>query len=272
MAVGAKPVFVDVNEDGLMRTDLIEELINEKTKAILPVHLYGQSENVEELKSICQKNNLFLVEDACQAHGSQIQGKKTGSFGNIGCFSFYPTKNLGAFGDGGAICTDDDDLAKNCRQIRDYGQAKKYVHSTYGLNSRLDELQAALLRTKLKYLEADIERRKEIAQIYREKLAEINEVDVIGLKTWENNNFHLFVIKNKKRDELQRYLSQQKIPTLIHYPKIIPDQPIFKNKYQSIPVSQARKLIEQILSLPNHPQMSNDQVEYVCRKIREFFD
>lgn len=272
LAVGAKPVFVDTTDQGLLNLDLVEKQITQKTKAILPVHLYGQSENCDELLRICQKYKLFLIEDACQAHGTQIGGKMAGSFGDAGCFSFYPTKNLGALGDGGAIATNDDELAAKCRMIRDYGQEKKYLHCESGLNSRLDELQAAVLRTKLKYLDTDNARRREMAEIYRENLLKIKGVEMIGLPTWENNNFHLVVIKVKNRDGLQDYLSTKGIATLVHYPLTIPDQPLFKGKYKSADLPVARKLVKEILSLPCHSFMTNDQAITVCEKINEFLN
>lgn len=271
MAVGAKPVFTDVNDDGLMQVEMVETLITNKTKAILPVHLYGQPVNLGVLQTICAKHNLFLLEDACQAHGSQLDGRKLGSFGDMAAFSFYPTKNLGAFGDGGAIVTNNDGLAEKCRQIRDYGQSGKYKHAVYGLNSRLDELQAAILRTKLKYLDEDNARRRKIALIYGERLSGFKNLHLLGQDSWEGNNFHLMVIRSKRRDDLKEYLKEQGIPTLIHYPSTIPDQPVFAKKWGAGKIENARKIVGEVLSLPCHPQMTEDEVELVCRKIREFF-
>jgi dTDP-4-amino-4,6-dideoxygalactose transaminase len=271
LAVGAKPIFVDVNENGLLNLDLIESQINQKTKAILPVHLYGQNDDLARLKLICHQHNLALIEDACQAHGTAINGKKAGSYGDIGCFSFYPTKNLGALGDGGAITTNRDDLANKCRQIRDYGQIKKYVHQSFGINSRLDEMQAAFLRTKLKHLDKDNQRRRVIAELYRNSLKKLTEVEIIGLPTWENNNFHLMVIKTNRRDQLHQFLNEALIPTLIHYPRIIPDQPLFKDRYKNLDLPVARKLCDQVLSLPCHPFLTDEQVKFIGKKIVEFF-
>lgn len=271
LAVGAKPVFVDVTSSGLLDPQKIEHAITPQTKAIIPVHLYGQPIDLDFFVKICQKNNLLLLEDACQAHGSSFQGKKLGTFGKLGCFSFYPTKNLGAFGDGGAIITDDDKLADLCRKIRDYGQEDKYLHTVYGLNSRLDEIQAAILRVKLKYLDQNNKKRQKLAKRYKENLQGINAIEIIKPISWEENNFHLFVIKTERRDELQQFLISNGIITLIHYPITIPDQPCLKKEYGKIKIPKAREFVNQVLSLPCNPLMSEDDIDFVSKKIKNFF-
>lgn len=271
MAVGAEPVFVDINENGQINEDLIEKAITKKTKAVLPVHLYGQPANVEKIKSICKKYNLFLIEDSAQAHGTKLNGKKVGMFGDVACWSFYPTKNLGAIGDGGAITTNDPKLAKICSEIRDYGQESKYVHTRFGLNSRLDELQAAILREKLKFLDKDNGKRREIAKKYIEKLKNIKDLEIVLPKKIDDSIFHLFVIKTKDRDELKKYLADNGIPSLIHYPITIPDQPMFKGGYKDVDIPVARKFVNEILSLPCHPFMDTEDVDYVSSKIKEYF-
>jgi len=208
IAVGAEPVFVDVKENGQIDENQIEKAITKKTKAVLPVHLYGQPANVEKIKNICEKYKLFLVEDSAQAHGTKLNGKKVGTFGEIACYSFYPTKNLGAIGDGGAITTDNPELAKICREIRDYGQESKYVHTRFGLNSRLDELQAAILREKLRFLNKDNETRKMVAKRYVNSLKNIRSIEIVLPEKSDDSIFHLFVIKTKKRDELNLFIIQ----------------------------------------------------------------
>lgn len=270
LAVGATPVFVDVKENGQINEDLIESAITKKTKAVLPVHLYGQPANVKEIKKICKKYNLFLIEDSAQAHGTRLNGKKVGTFGELACYSFYPTKNLGAIGDGGAITTNNSDLAKICYQIRDYGQESKYVHTRFGLNSRLDELQAAILREKLKFLNEDNEKRKEIAKKYMEKLKGAKDVEIVLPQKFEDSIFHLFVIKTEKRDKLKKYLAENGIPSLIHYPVTIPDQPMFNGKYKKIEIPVARKFVNEILSLPCNPFLSLQDVGFVSQRILNF--
>ena len=271
LAVGATPVFVDIKENGQINEDLIEKAITKRTKAVLPVHLYGQPANVEKIKAICKKHKLFLVEDSAQAHGTKLNGKKVGTFGEIACYSFYPTKNLGAIGDSGAITTNDSKLAKICSEIRDYGQENKYVHTRFGLNSRLDELQAAILREKLRFLDKDNETRREIAKRYIDGLKSIKDIEIILPNNLDDSIFHLFVIKTKKRDKLKKYLAENGIPSLIHYPITIPDQTMFKGKYKNLSNPVSRKFIGKILSLPCYPYLSSEDVDYISNKIIDFF-
>lgn len=272
LAVGATPVFVDIKENGQLNENLIKKSITKKTKAIIPVHLYGQPLEIEKIRAICEKHKLFLIEDACQAHGTTFNKVAVGNFGELACYSFYPTKNLGAIGDGGAITTNSDRLVKIIYQIRDYGQESKYRHSRYGLNSRLDELQAAILREKLKFLEKDNDKRREIAKRYRKNLSDIKEIEIVLPNLIGDSNFHLFVIKVNKRDELQEYLKENGVPSLIHYPISIPDQPMFKDKYKSIKIPVARGFVGKILSLPCHPFMRIGEVNYVSAIIDKFFN
>ncbi len=272
LAVGATPVFVDTDKNGLIDASLIEKAITKKTKAILPVHLYGQSVDLNTILKICKKYGIYLIEDACQAHGSTsltTSGsiKNLGTFGIFGCFSFYPTKNLGAFGDGGAIVTDNPKLAQVCREIRDYGQKSKYVHSRMGLNSRLDELHAALLRIKLAHLNSENHSRVNLAKKYIKNLT--GKVEIVTTD-FKHGNFHQFVIRVKKRDLLQKKLQAAGIPTLIHYPITIPDQPFLKNKFNSIAIPEARKFVRETLSLPIHPLLSLKQIDYITSKINSY--
>jgi len=272
LAVGATPVFVDIKENGQLDENLIEKAITKKTKVIMPVHLYGQPLEIEKIKMICKKHKLFLIEDACQAHGTKLNGKIIGRFGDTACYSFYPTKNLGAIGDGGAIVTNNDNLAKILYQIRDYGQESKYKHTRYGLNSRLDELQASILRIKLKYLSEDNLKRRQIAKRYIKNLSKENEIEMILPKNLDDSNFHLFVIKIKKRNELKEFLLKNGVPSLIHYPITIPDQPLFNGKYKNVKLPVVRKFVTEILSLPCHPFMETKEVDYVSRVVKKFFE
>ncbi|AKM83690.1 hypothetical protein A2422_02330 [Candidatus Woesebacteria bacterium RIFOXYC1_FULL_31_51] len=272
MAVDATPIFVDIKENGQLDENLIEKAITKKTKAVMPVHLYGQPLEIEKINDICKKHKLFLIEDACQAHGTKFKGKIAGTFGDISCFSFYPTKNLGAIGDGGAISTNDEKMAKIMYQLRDYGQETKYMHTRYGLNSRLDELQASVLREKLRFLDKDNNKRSLIAKRYVDRLLKNENIKMILPSNFDDSNFHLFVIKTSKRDLLKEYLLKNGIPSLIHYPISIPDQPMFKGRYNNLEIPVTRKLISEILSIPCHPFMQIQEVDYVCKAINEFFN
>lgn len=271
IAVGATPIFVDVNNNGQIESLEIEKLITKRTKAVIPVDLYGQPCEWDKIKALCKKYKLRLIEDSCQAHGSSYKGKKLGTLGEVGCFSFYPTKNLGAFGDGGALVTNSNSLAKKFRQIRDYGQKSKYKHSIYGLNSRLDELHAAVLRVKLKFLDKDNNLRRKIARRYVDLLSKVGDVSLVLPENIDYSNFHIFVIRSSKRDQLKDYLYKSGIQSLIHYPITIPDQPVFQGKYRALKIPKSRKFVKEILSLPCYPSMSYTDVGYVSNKIVEFF-
>jgi len=271
MAVGAKAVFVDTTPGGLINPDLIPEVITKKTRAVLPVHLYGNPVELNNIQAICKKNNLFLIEDTAQAYGTIYNGKKLGTFGELACFSFYPTKNLAALGDGGAIVTNNKELAKICKEIRDYGQNKKYLHVRFGLNSRLDELQAAILNLRLKRLDKENHIRKNIAERYIKNLSKIKQIKIIKPNNLSIPNYHLFVIKTKKRDRLKKFLQKFGVQTLIHFPKIIPDQPFLKKDYPNLDLAIARSFVKTCLSLPCHPKMNIADVDFISSKIKEFF-
>lgn len=281
LAVGASPVFVDTDKNGLINADLIEKAITKKTKAILPVHLYGQAVDLKTILRLCKKYHLQLIEDACQAHGSTALTtsgvtKKLGTFGIFGCFSFYPTKNLGALGDGGVIVTDNPKLALICHETRDYGQSSKYIHSRFGVNSRLDELQAAILRVKLKKLARENKKRVIRAKRYIKNLT--SNIELCLPENIDDCNFHQFVIRVKNREVLQQKLKEHGIPTLIHYPITIPDQPFLKNhlsviaspKGEAISIPEARKFVRETLSLPIHPLLSPKQIDYIALKINSY--
>lgn len=267
---GATPVFVEPDEYFNIDASRIEEKITERTKAILVVHLYGQASNMSKIVRICEKYNLRLVEDCAQAHGAEFKGKKIGTFGDIGCFSFYPSKNLGAFGDAGAITTDDDRIAENVKIFRNYGSEKRYYNKVVGANSRLDEIQAGLLRVRLKYLD-DLTKEKE--QICNRYLSEIkNDVIVLPkLREGATHIWHQFVIRTDYRDELIKYLDKNGIGTIIHYP--IP--PHLSEAYQylnmregELPITE--KYAKTVLSIPLYNGMTMEEQDFVIECINNF--
>lgn len=270
LAVGATPVFVDTDTAGQLDPANVQSAITGKTKCILPVDLYGSCPDYDALNAIALNRGLTILEDACQAHGSTYKNTPLGTLGTIGCFSFYPTKNLGALGDGGAIATGDEVLASKCRQIRDYGQSGKYKHEVYGLNSRLDEIQAALLRLKLNRLRTENQIRSDLAARYQQQLSGISDVTIVRNDPNVISNHHLFVIQTPKRDELQKHLSSLGITTLIHFPTIIPQQPFLKS-LSTPALPNASHFVTQILSLPLHPQLSLASLDFISSSIRQFF-
>ncbi len=268
-AVGATPVFADIDEYHHIDAARIEEKINSRTRAIMPVHLFGQAADIERISEIAKKNSLAIIEDCAQAHGSTYDKKSVGSFG-IGCWSFYPTKNLGCYGDGGAVTTNDDALAEKMRMIRNYGQKNRYEHPVPGLNSRLDEIHAATLSVKLKKLRANNARRNKIANIYKKELGEIAELESPKERLLANHVYHLFVIKTEKRDQLREYLAQKGISTLVHYPIAIHKQDAFAEyNGENLPVTEER--VTKILSLPCHPYLSDKEAHTISKHIRSFF-
>lgn len=267
---GATPVFVEPDEYYNIDATKIEEKITEKTKAVLVVHLYGQASNMKPIVDICKKYNLRLVEDCAQSHGAKFNGKITGTFGDIGCFSFYPSKNLGAFGDAGAIVTNDDQIAEDVRVYRNYGSEKRYYNKVVGTNSRLDEMQAGLLRVRLKHLN---ELSEEKARICSRYLSELNDDSFELPRTREGAThiWHQFVIKSDKRDELQQYLDEKNIGTIIHYP--IP--PHLSEAYQylglrvgTLPITE--RYAKSVLSIPLYNGMTEDEQNWVIEVLNQF--
>jgi dTDP-4-amino-4,6-dideoxygalactose transaminase len=266
---GAKPVFVEPQLDTYNINPLeIEKHITKKTKAIIPVHLYGQVAAIDEINKIAKKHKLFVVEDSAQAHGAIHNGVKTGGLGDAAGFSFYPGKNLGAFGDCGAVVTNNSDIAKQAKMLRNYGSEQKYIHTLKGFNSRLDEMQAAFLRVKLKKLDRWTAERRKIAMQYQKgitnplivKPAVLNELAHV---------WHLYVVRCERRDELVKYLATKEILTLSHYPISISKQ-ICYNDYanKSMPISE--KIASEVVSLPLWVGMSNEEIEYVINAVEEF--
>lgn len=269
--VGAKPVFVDIDSKSFnIDASKIEQAITKKTKAILPVHLYGQMADMALIMKIAKRYRLLVIEDCAQAHGAEYKGKKAGSFGDCGAFSFYPSKNLGAFGDGGCIITNNAKLAEKIRSLRDYGQQGRYNHIYLGFNSRLDELQAAILKVKLKHLDNWNDRRRQLAKIYNQLLNEAEVVQPVELKGYFHI-YHLYVVRTKKRDELKEYLLKQGVKTEIHYPKVLYRQPFYINfSRNKNSCSIAEKYCQEILSLPLYPELTIEQVKYICQAIKKF--
>lgn len=269
--LGAKPVFVDVDDSYLMDVDQLKEKITPNTKAIIPVHLFGQVANMTKIKKLAKENNIKIVEDACQAHGASYRGKKSGTFGNLGCFSFYPTKNLGAYGDGGAIITNSKSLYEQCKMLRNYGQKNRYEHEILGLNSRLDEIQAAVLKVKLKHLDKFILKRNKIAQIYTKKLAGIKQIKIPIVNKGNYHSFHLFVIESENRDQLMSFLKESGVQCLIHYPIPVHKQKCYSS-YNTLKLKKTEYFAEKILSLPVHPMMTARQAEEICKLILNFYE
>ena len=267
----ATPVFVDVDPATFcIDVGQIEQKITGKTRAIVPVHLYGQACNMPEIISLAAKHGLAVVEDAAQAHGAVYQGKKVGSFGDFGCFSFYPSKNLGAFGDAGMVVTRDEKLAEDIKLLRNYGQEKRYYHKTKGFNSRLDEIQAAILLVKLKYMDAWNERRRQIADLYREHIR--NPLVALPIEKQDAYHvYHLYVIRCEQRDRLRAFLQEHGIGTQIHYPIPCHLQEAYKDLGLgpgTCPV--AEQCADQVLSLPNYPELTDEEIIYIAETINRF--
>jgi dTDP-4-amino-4,6-dideoxygalactose transaminase len=246
----------------------IEQCITDGTKAIIPVHLYGQPAEMDAIMVIAKKHNLFVIEDAAQAHGAEYRGRKIGTFGNLACFSFFPGKNLGAYGDGGAIVTNDDGLARKAQMFANHGRIEKYNHEFEGINSRLDSLQAAILDVKLKYLDRWNQRRREIAGMYTEGLKDA--VICPNQLTDIKHVYHLYVIRVKNRDKIKNALQEKGIATGIHYPIPLPFLKAYSylgHKPEDFPVAYSLK--DEILSLPIHGDMTDDQVVYVIEQLTD---
>ena len=271
--VGAKVVPVEPRIDTYnIDVNLIEEKITSKTKAIMPVNLYGQAAELTKIMELAKKHNLFVVEDNAQAQGATCDGKLAGSFGHINGTSFYPGKNLGALGDGGAITTNDSELAHKIKILRNYGSQQKYYNEIKGYNSRLDELQAAFLDIKLKNLISENKQRVEIAENYLKQLANVSDLILPVLAEGCTSNYHLFVIRTKRRNELQKYLQEKGIGTIIHYP--VP--PHMQKAYEEYEFSAnqfpiATLIAETCLSLPVYPGMNEEQINYICDAVKLFY-
>jgi dTDP-4-amino-4,6-dideoxygalactose transaminase len=271
--LGARPVFADVEPDSLMLSvESAKERISDKTRALLPVHLYGGACDLQGLLGLArERGGIAVVEDACQAHGGRLDGKTLGSFGAAGTFSFYPTKNLGALGDGGLVVTKDPELAHRIKRLRNGGQSSRYVHEELGLNSRLDEMQAAVLRAKLPHLERENSTRREIAAIYDETLSGTDVTPVV-VRPRCTSARHLYVVRAPRREALMEHLKSKGIQTLVHYPIPTHLQPAYRDLGQgegSCP--EAEKTAKEVLSLPLYPALAPSDARRVAETVREFY-
>ncbi len=272
--LGATPIGVDANSATLnIDVTKIKEKISSKTKAIIPVHMYGQACEMDEIMNIAKAHNLFVIEDFAQAQGTMYKGQRCGSIGHINGTSFYPSKNLGALGDGGAICTKNIDLMKKAKSLRNYGSSEKYINNDLGFNSRLDTIQAVVLNFKLSKLDTWNNERSKIAGIYANQLKMINEITLITNIKQSSSTYHLFAVKCKKRNELQQFLKANDIDTIIHYPT----PPYLQKAYtcftnQKGEFSETEKIGKSILSLPMYVGLKEEEINYVCDKIKQFYN
>lgn len=274
-----KPVLVDIDPNTfLIKTEDIESKITKRTKAIIPVHLFGQCADMESIMNIARKHNIYVVEDVAQALGSDYYFQdgtkaKAGTIGDIGCTSFFPSKNLGCFGDGGALYTNNEELAKKIRYIANHGMTQRYYHDYIGVNSRLDSMQAAILSVKLKKLDQYHQRRQKAAAFYDKELSDVNWIQIPQRVKHSNHIFHQYsiVVKDNSRDELKKYLETHKIPSMIYYPVPIHRQRAYRHylfNKDDFPI--ADYIAKQILSLPMHTEMTNEQLLYICETIKKF--
>lgn len=269
----AIPKFVDVDEsEYTMDVSLLPESIDASTAGILPVHLYGHPADMNQIRKIADEKDLWVIEDAAQAHGSKYYGKHVGVIGDAACFSFYPSKNLGAYGDAGMVVTNRKELADNIRMFRNYGQQVKYHHKFVGYNSRLDEIQAAILRVKLNYLDRWIEQKRRLAKIYCEELANLEQVSTPVERKYVLHSYHLYVIKAQRRDKLMEWLSSKGVDTAIHYPIPVHLQESYNHLNYcvgSMPITE--RVANQVLSLPMFPELTEDEALYVTKMIKMFY-
>jgi dTDP-4-amino-4,6-dideoxygalactose transaminase len=269
---GAKPVFVDIDPCTYnLEPNRVEAALTPRTRAIVPVHLYGQPAEMESLLDIARRHHLWVIEDAAQAHGAAYQGRRCGSIGDLACFSFYPAKNLGAYGDGGAVTGNDEDLLGKVCKLRDHGRISKYQHDELGYGERLDALQAAVLGVKLSYLDEWNEARRRHAKLYT-KLLEGSEVVMPVEAPDRHHVYHLFVVRTPRRDALLAHLQAHGIEVGIHYPLSLHRQPVYlKLGYADVVLPEAERAASEVLSLPMYPELTMEQVGYVVERVKEFF-
>ena len=267
---GATPVFVDIDPDTYnLDPSRIESRLTSRTRAILPVHLYGQPADMDAISRIARKHNLRVIEDAAQAHGSRYKGRRVGTLGDAACFSFYPGKNLGAYGDGGAVVTNDGEIEAAVRMLRDHGRKDKYVHLVKAYGNRLDGLQGAIIHAKLPHLEAWNQKRRKIAELYSGSLEDVG-LALPAVPEWIEPVWHLFVVRAKERVQLQTGLRQSGVASGVHYPIPVHLQPSYADlKYGAGDFPHAEKAATEVLSLPIYPELTEDQVAYIVRCIKE---
>lgn len=271
--LGAKPVFADIDEKTYtISPKEIEKAITKRTKAIIPVHLYGHPADMLPIVNIAKKNNIFIIEDCAQAHGAKYRERIVGNFSDMAAFSFYPGKNLGAYGDAGMVVTNNKKLADKIKILRNHGRKEKYTHQIIGFGNRLDTLQAAILSAKLKYLNDWNKARRRIAGRYNTSLKSLEEVILPVEQSWAESVYHLYVIQANKRDELRSYLKEKGIETGIHYPLPLHMQPAYKYLgYKKNDLKITTYIAEQIVSLPLYPEIEDDTVDYICKCIKDFY-
>jgi len=274
--LGAKPVFVDIQPDSFnIDPKLIEEAITTRTKAIIPVHLFGQCADMAAINEIANRKKVRVIEDACQAIGAAQQEKRAGVLGDTGCFSFFPTKNLGGFGDGGLITTNDQTLADSMAMLRVHGSQVRYLHEAVGINSRLDALQAAVLQIKLKYLDQWTEGRRRNAERYQQLFVRTKHADRVTLPSTMPENFHVynqFTVRAPKRDELRAFLKEKGVGTEVYYPLPMHLQNCYRDLgYQKGAFPQSEQAAEEVMSLPIYPELTEAQQAYVVEMIAEFY-
>jgi dTDP-4-amino-4,6-dideoxygalactose transaminase len=270
---GATPVLVDIEPRYFtLSPSKLKAAISARTKAILPVHLYGLPADLAPILEIAREHNLRVIEDCAQAHGAMYQQRRVGAWGDLACFSFYPTKNLGALGDGGLIATNDSELASRVRLLREYGWAERYVSHIRGWNSRLDEMQAAILRIKLRQLDADNEARRQCALLYDRALAEY-PLELPQLLPESIHVYHLYVVRSRERDRLRTFLSSRGIGTLIHYPVPVHLQPAYRCRLRGADqLPETERAAREVLSLPMYPELKRAEVDQVIAAAREYFE
>jgi len=271
--VGARPVFVDIQSDTFnLNPELIPEAFTERTRAILPVHLYGQVADMKPLTALARERGLLLIEDAAQAVGASYGGRPAGSFGHAGCLSFYPTKNLGAYGEGGMVLVQDEVLAERTRLLRNHGMAQQYLHHVVGFNSRMDELQAAVLLVKLRHLGAWNAARRERARYYTELLAEVPEVTTPVVDPRCEHTFHQYVIRAPRRDQLLEHLRAGGVGSRVFYPVALHLQPCFTDLgYKQGDLPEAERATREVLALPIYPELRAQEQEYVVETLAQFY-
>jgi len=269
---GATPVFVDIDKYSTIDVSKIEEKITSKTKAIIPVHIYGQPADMKAIKRITDKHNLYLLEDCAQSHFAEFDGQKVGTFGDVATFSFYPGKNLGAYGDAGAIITNNDELAQKMRMFANHGALKKHEHQIEGINSRMDTLQAAVLKVKLPHIIDWNTKRAKNGEYYNKVLANIGDIVVPPKRKNVKHVYHVYSIRTKRRDELMQHLKDNNIGVAIHYPVALPLMPAFSYlKYNKEDIPVAAKYQDEILSLPMYPELTEEMMDYVAETIKKIF-
>ncbi|MBI3096107.1 MAG: DegT/DnrJ/EryC1/StrS family aminotransferase [Rhodocyclales bacterium] len=269
--VGATPVFADIDETCCtLAPALLEQLITPRTRAIIPVHLYGQAADLDPVIEMARRHRLVVIEDCAQAHGATYRGRPVGSFGELACFSFYPTKNLGAIGDGGMVVTGDATLAAKMRLLREYGWSERYVSHVAGWNSRLDEIQAAVLRVKLRYLDSDNAARGRIAGIYNVALKDCCGLQLPATRPGNSHVYHLYVVRSDERESLRQHLQRHGIAAGIHYPLPVHRQPAYSSRFPaSLPVTD--RVAAEVLSLPIYPELGDVEVSTVIDTVLGFF-